>query len=77
MKSVLSVREFFLMCAVGIVVLVGIRICVCESGMDLDLLVGVVITGCIADLVINSLKLYVRISVSLSLAASGSKRSER
>ena len=47
-KSMLSTKQSYLMCAVGIVVLFGILMGVCESGMASTYIKGIMMTSCIA-----------------------------
>ena len=46
-KSMLSTKQSYLMCAVGIVVLFGILMGVCESGMASTYIKGIMMTSCI------------------------------
>ena len=52
-KSMLSTKQSYLMCAVGIVVLFGILMGVCESGMASTYIKGIMMTSCIAIITVS------------------------
>ena len=58
-KSMLSTKQSYLMCAVGIVVLFGILMGVCESGMASTYIKGIMMTSCIAIIMTTSLNLTI------------------
>ena len=58
-KTMLSTKQSYLMCAVGIVVLFGILMGVCESGMASTYIKGIMMTSCIAIIMTTSLNLTI------------------
>lgn len=66
-KSMLSTKQSYLMCAVGIVVLFGILMGVCESGMASTYIKGIMMTSCIAIIMTTSLNLTIGVLGQLTL----------
>ena len=70
-KSMLSTKQSYLMCAVGIVVLFGILMGVCESGMASTYIKGIMMTSCIAIIMTTSLNLTIGVLGQLTLGCCG------
>ena len=70
-KSMLSTKQSYLMCAVGIVVLFGILMGVCESGMASTYIKGIMMTSCIAIIMTTSLNLTIGVLGQPTLGCCG------
>ena len=70
-KSMLSTKQSYLMCAVGIVVLFGILMGVCGSGMASTYIKGIMMTSCIAIIMTTSLNLTIGVLGQLTLGCCG------
>ena len=66
-KSMLSIKQSYLVCAVGIVVLFGILMGVCETGAVSLYVKGVIMTCCIAVIMTTSLNLTIGVLGQLTL----------
>ena len=58
-KSMLSTKQSYLVCAIGVVALFGILMGVCESGMASTYIKGIMMTCCIAIIMTTSLNLTI------------------
>lgn len=70
-KSMLSTKQSYLMCAIGVVVLFGILMGVCESGMASAYIKGIMMTICIAIIMTTSLNLTIGVLGQLTLGCCG------
>ena len=70
-KSMLSIKQSYLVCAVGIVVLFGILMGVCESGLASSYIKGILMTCCIAIIMTTSLNLTIGVLGQLTLGCCG------
>ena len=70
-KSMLSIKQSYLVCAVGIVVLFGILMGVCETGAVSLYVKGVIMTCCIAVIMTTSLNLTIGVLGQLTLGCCG------
>ena len=70
-KSMLSIKQSYAVCAVGIVVLFGILMGVCESGLASSYIKGILMTCCIAIIMTTSLNLTIGVLGQLTLGCCG------
>ena len=70
-KSMLSTKQSYLVCAIGVVALFGILMGVCESGMASTYIKGIMMTCCIAIIMTTSLNLTIGVLGQLTLGCCG------
>lgn len=70
-KSALSMKQSYIVCAVGIAVLFGLLMAICESGAANTYIKGILMTCCIAVIMTTSLNLTVGVLGQLTLGGCG------
>ena len=70
-KSALSMKQSYIVCAVGIAVLFGLLMAICESGAANTYIKGILMTCCIAVIMTTSLNLTVGVLGQLTLGCCG------
>ena len=66
-KSMLSIKQSYLVCAIGVAVLFGLLMAVCETGVASLYVKGIIMTCCIAVIMTTSLNLTIGVLGQLTL----------
>ena len=70
-KSMLSTKQSYALCAIGVLVLFGILVAVCETGAISLYVKGILMTCCIAVIMTTSLNLTIGVLGQLTLGCCG------
>lgn len=70
-KSMLSIKQSYLVCAIGVAVLFGLLMAVCETGVASLYVKGIIMTCCIAVIMTTSLNLTIGVLGQLTLGCCG------
>lgn len=70
-KSMLSTKQSYLLCFVGVLALFGVLMAVCESGLASSYVKGILMTACIATIMATSLNLTIGVLGQLTLGCCG------